>query len=63
MFLRLLTFFASFSGGLLSFWLAFTYLPFLGTVVKLGIVLAGTIKGFFPAYSLGSRWSCGSSGS
>ncbi len=58
MFLRLLTFFASFSGGLLSFWLAFTYLPFLGTVVKLGIVLAGTIGGFFSGrIRLGSRWS------
>lgn len=58
MFLKLLTFFAVFFGGIFSSWLAFTYLPFLSTVGKLGIVLAGTIGGFFfGRFVLGNCWS------
>ncbi|HHU82908.1 MAG TPA: TRAM domain-containing protein [Firmicutes bacterium] len=57
MFFKLLTFFAVFFGGILSSWLVFTYLPFLGIIVKLGIVLAGIIGGYFSGrFILGNCW-------
>jgi uncharacterized protein YacL len=57
MFLKLLTFLTVSSGGILSFWLAFTYLPFLGIIVKLGIVLAGIIGGFLSGrFLFGNCW-------
>ena len=57
MFLKLLTFLTVSSGGILSSWLAFTYLPFLGIIVKLGIVLAGIIGGFLSGrFLFGNCW-------
>ena len=57
MFLKLLTFLAVFFGGILGFLLAFAYLPFLGIIVKFGIVLAGIFGGFFfGRFVLGNCW-------
>ena len=48
MFFKLLTFFAVFFGGILSSWLVFTYLPFLGIIV-LGIFWPVSSGVIFPA--------------